>query len=202
MREYFLFSKPTAFFKAHKPIEVFFNEPIGGGEDLSALHGKVNGPRGRVHGEASFWNLFWWLNTDDAKIEASSLTAARKKYLKLRAHDDGLEEVNDSLNDTTQEPIESWPPNEFGRGQAASSFLRSSVSTGFRPKPITQWRLLGGAGASGKPTKKKGPASTKAQDSQKGNYIFITTYLHVLYIDVSDLSYYLNLKNSVKWISK
>ena len=169
MREYFLFSKPTAFFKAHKPIEVFFNEPIGGGEDLSALHGRVIGPRGRVHGEASFWKLFWWLNTDDAKIEASSLTAARKKYLKLRAHDDGLEEIIDSFNDTTQEPIESWPPNQFGRGQALSSFQFSPVSTGFRPKPITQWRLLGGAG--GKPRKKVEP-SAKPRESENGNYYF------------------------------
>ena len=164
-----MFSKPTAFFKAHKPIEAFFNEPLGVGENLSALQGKVIGPRGRIHGEASFWNLFWWLNTDDEKIEASSLMAARRKYHKLRAQDPPitLEEIND---DTTQESLESWPPNKFGRGQTASSFLRSSVSTGFRPKPI-QWRLLGGAG--GKPRRKMEPA--KAQVSGNGKYYLYFT---------------------------
>ena len=158
MREYFLFSKPTAFFKAHKPIEVFFNEPIGGGE--KPLHGKVIGPRGRVHDEASFWNLFWWLNTDDDKIEASSLMAARRKYHKLRAQDPpiALEEINDDTTQESLEEIESWPPNKFGRGQAASSVLCSSVSTGWRPKPI-QWRLVGGAG--GKPRKKMEPKINK-----------------------------------------
>ena len=80
------------------------------------------------------------------------------------------EEINDYVNESTQgllEEIESWPPNKFGRGQAVSSFQFSPVSTGFRPKPITQWRLLGGAG--GKPRKKMEP-STKAQQSSKGNY--------------------------------
>ena len=65
------------------------------------------------------------------------------------------------LLDAPQEPleeIESWPPNKFGRGQAVSSFQRSSVSTGWKPKPMIQWKLLGG----GKPRKKTEP--TKAQE--------------------------------------
>ena len=106
------------------------------------------------------------------EIEASPLAAARRRYQDPPIV---LEEINDSINDTAQEPledIESWPPNNFGRGQVASSFQRSSVSTGFRPKPITQWRLLGGAGV--KPTK-MGP-KTKAKTSQDGKYILKILY--------------------------
>ena len=49
--------------------------------------------------------------------------------------------------------------DHFGRGQHVSS-----VSSGWRPKPI-QWRLLGG----GKPRKNIGQ-TTKAQESCDGNY--------------------------------
>ena len=93
------------------------------------------------------------------------------------------EEINDYVNENAQgslEDIESWPPNKFGRGQAFSSFQFSQVSTGFRPKPITMWRLLGGAG--GNPRKNAGP-TTKAQESGKGNNhfcLFFTKFFNTL----------------------
>ena len=155
MREYFSLRQPTApeelaFFKA--------NPPLGGGEK----------PSNAADEETPFWDLVWWIYSLKTveEIEASPLAAARRRYQNPPIV---LEEISDSFSDTTQESledIESWPPNQFGRGQAASSFQRSSVSTGFRPKPITQWRLLGGAGAIGKPMKKVRP---KTKGSGDGN---------------------------------
>ena len=152
MREYFgSLSTPTtpeklAFFKA--------NPPLGGGEK----------PSNAADEETPFWDLVWWIYSLKTveEIEASPLAAARRRYQNPPIV---LEEISDSFNDTTQEPlveIESWPPNKFGRGQSASSLQLSPISTGWRPKPIIQWKLLGGAG---KP-KKMGP--TKAQESRNG----------------------------------
>ena len=115
-----------------------------------------------------------YLEEEDNEIQKAmtrSLNKARKIHQDIDAQDHQNPPI--ALKEESLEEFESWPPIQFGRGQAASSFLNSSFSTGFRPKPIT-WRLLGGAG--GKPTKKIGLAPTKAQDSQKGNYIFIRSY--------------------------
>ena len=92
------------------------------------------------------------------------MAAARRRYQDPPIV---LEEINDSINDTAQEPledIESWPPNNFGRGQVASSFQRSSVSMGWKPKPMIQWKLLGG----GKSRKKTEP--TKPEEPTGMNH--------------------------------
>ena len=170
MREYFTLSTPTtpeklAFFKAHKPIEVFFNEPLGGEE--KAIHGKVIGPRGRVHSASSFWKLKWWLLEDeDDEVQAAmtrSLNRARKNYEECLAQD-----VQGDFDDEVQGEGgvgELHHLNQFGRGQ-----LIASVGTGWKPKPIqSQWKLLGGA--SGKPMKKIGP---KAKEAGGGKLHFIT----------------------------
>ena len=117
-----------------------------------------------------------YLEEEDDEVQKAmtrSLNKARKIHQDIDAQDHpnppiALEEINDDTTQESLEEIESWPPNKFGRGQAFSSFQFSQVSTGFRPKPITQWRLLGGAG--GKPRKKM-ESSTKAQQSSKGNCI-------------------------------
>ena len=155
MREYFSLRQPT------KPEELAFfkaNPPLGGGEK----------PSNAADEETPFWDLVWWIYSQKTveEIEASPLAAARRRYQNQIQN----EEISDSFNDTTQgswEDIESWPPNKFGRGQATSSLQHSSVSTGWRPKPI-QWRLLGGAGG---PRKKFEPKA-KAQKSANGNFFF------------------------------
>ena len=115
-----------------------------------------------------------YLEEEDNEIQKAmtrSLNKAQKIHQDIDAQDhpnppNALEEIDDTTQESLEE-FESWPPSQFGRGQAASSFQLSSVSTGFRPKPITQWRLLGGAGAIGKPTKR---SKSKVKGSEDGNY--------------------------------
>ena len=153
MREYFSLRQPT------KPEELAFfkaNPPLGGGEK----------PSNAADEETPFWDLVWWIYSLKTveEIEASPLAAARRRYQDPPIV---LEEINDSINDTAQEPledIESWPPNNFGRGQVASSFQRSSVSMGWKPKPMIQWKLLGG----GKSRKKTEP--TKPEEPTGMNH--------------------------------
>ena len=154
MREWIKLSMPkqeTAFLKA--------SQPLGGGTNSS------NQAEG--NGETPFWNLWWWLYMKEEEDGVAPLTSARKTYQKffVSAQDGGQNPSN-----PTQDDGESWPSNQFGRGQAVSSVQYSSVSTGWYPKP--QWRLLGGAGGK---QKKMGP-TTKARESQNGNYFFMNKY--------------------------
>ena len=150
MREYFTISAATpqsAFLKA--------NHPLCGKWPVEIK-------------ESPLWKFkswLWGLEDDDEAV-------AKKPFWTVNSgvapDDDGPLDGGETQG--SLEDIESWPPNRFGRGQAVSSFQCSPVSTGFRPKPITQWRLLGGAG--GNPRKKVGPG-TKAQ----GNYF--TKFFHL-----------------------
>ena len=117
-----------------------------------------------------FFELKWWLLgiEDEDEYEAAPLTSARKTYEKFFAQDGGPipsseaqdGEQNPSSHAQDQDDGEPKPSNQFGRGQPLSS-----VSTGWKPKPI-QWMLLGGAGGG---TRKKTKPKTKAQESQDGN---------------------------------
>ena len=110
-----------------------------------------------------------YLEEEDNEIQKAmtrSLKKARKIHQDIDAQDHQISPI--ALEEESLEEFESWPPIQFGRGQATSSFQHSSVSTGFRPKPITQWRLLGGAGAIGKPTKRP---KSKVKGSEDGNYV-------------------------------
>ena len=106
-----------------------------------------------------------YLEEEDNEIQKAmtrSLNKARKIHQDIDAQDHpnppiALEEIDDTTQESLEE-IGAWPPNRFGRGQIASSFQRSSVSSGWKPKPMIQWKLLGG----GKPRKKTEP--TKAQE--------------------------------------
>ena len=92
--------------------------------------------------------------------DVSPLTSARRTYEKFFAQDDGGPIPSNDARDGGQIPstfpdVEPRPSNQFGRGQPLSS-----VSTGWKPKPI-KWKLLGGAGGN---TSKKTKPKTKAQE--------------------------------------
>ena len=104
------------------------------------------------------------MEDENEKDREAPLTSARRTYDKFFASDE-------ESNSSTHAEEQSWPLNQFGRGQAVSSVQYSSVSTGWYPKPMQCWRLLGG----GKEKKKIGP-TTKAHESGNGNYlIFLKT---------------------------
>ena len=118
-----------------------------------------------------------YLEEEDDEVQKAmtrSLNKARKIHQDIDVQDQPnppitLEEI---IDDTTQESlveIESWPPNKFGRGQVASSFQRSQVSTGWKPKPFIQWKLLGGAG--GRLRKKTGPKAKESGIGKLNHYI-------------------------------
>ena len=105
----------------------------------------------------AFFDLFWWIHLKEEEDSAAPLTSARRTYNKFFAQDDGGQIPSNYSQD--RGPIPSTTQDQFGRGQ-----LLSSVSTGWKPKPIG-WKLLGGAGGNTKKTKPK----TKAQESHDGN---------------------------------
>ena len=105
-------------------------------------------------GVTAYFELFWWIHLKEEEEDSvAPLSSARRTYNKFFASDGGRIPSNYSQD---CEPIPSTNQNQFGRGQPLSS-----VSTGWRPKPI-QWKLLGG----GNTRKKTGP-TTKAQESRK-----------------------------------
>ena len=152
MREYFTISAATpqsAFLKA--------NTPLCGKWPVEIKESPL--------WKFKFW-LYWGLEDLEEKV-------AQKPFWTVNSgvapDDDGLLDGGKTETEGSLEDIESWPPNEFGRGQATSSFQCSSVSTAWKPKPI-QWRLLGGAQE--KP-KKMGPTA-KGHESKKGKYTYFT----------------------------
>ena len=168
MREYFLFSSPQL-----KPAFVKANQPFDGGRKPSNSGGDEE-----VQGQGGVGELRHHLpltmaqriRSLEGELSHPFHETVGMSSVEVRGGFKNppitLEEISDDTTQESLEEIESWPPNKFGRGQAASSFQRSSVSTGFRPKPIGQWRLLGGAGAGGKPMKKVRP---KTKGSGDGN---------------------------------
>ena len=106
------------------------------------------------NGETRLWKFLWWL-VEDEEDRVAPLTSARKTYDKFFASDGTEEDEQKPSN------FNAFGQDTFGRGQAVSSVQYSLVSTGWYPKPMHCWRLLGG----GK-QKKIGP---KAQESQNGN---------------------------------
>ena len=93
----------------------------------------------------AYFDLFWWIHLEEEEESVAPLT-----------EDDGGQIPSNYPQDCG--PIPSTTQDQFGRGQPLSS-----VSAGWKPKPI-QWKLLGG----GNTRKKTGP-TTKAQESRKSS---------------------------------
>ena len=119
----------------------------------------------------AYFDLFWWIHLKEAEDEVAPLTLAQRTYDKFFASEyDGGEIPATHAQDgwpipstDAQEDGGQNSSNQFGRGQPLSS-----VSTGWKPKPI-MWKLLGGAGGN---KRKNTKPKTKAEESQDGNYYY------------------------------